>query len=445
MTESLFVYWDKRLVGTLSISQKREFIFQYSPDWVSDKNAIQLSKTLPLQKESFDHDVSRPFFINLLPESEIRKLIAKKYGISEQNDFGLLAAIGGDCAGAISLLPADAPPNLDGSYRLIEGDDLDKMIEQMPKRPLLAAHEGMRLSLAGAQNKLPIYIDGDHKMYLPEGFNASSHILKPQIDQLPETVENEAFCMMLAKSLGLPVPDVEVRKGKHKAYIIKRYDRYPDADGTLKRIHQEDFCQALGFYPDQKYESEGGPKFKDCFDLIVKVSQDPLRDKYFLLYWAIFNYLIGNADAHAKNLSLVAHKTGVRLAPFYDLMSTAVYSDLATKIAMKIGGQYQRDRVTARQWIKFAEDAGISSKLVINYCKEMSEQLPKIAKQLAESFIPENGGESIVHKICIEIAETGRRTLVYLAEEHVARAEKELKDEAEREKKAKLEVEVKKT
>lgn len=413
MAGKLNVFWDRRLVGSLWLDPKRQFVFQYQESWANSPNGLPLSKTLPLTSEPFLDDISRPFFINLLPESDVRKLIAGQYGISEKNDFGLLSAIGGDCAGAVSLLPDDQTPELEGDYTPLSEDDLDKMIELMPRKPLLAQQDGLRLSLAGAQNKLPIFIK-DGKMFLPTGFNASSHILKPKIVQLEETAENETFCMRLAGTFGLNVPKVHLRVGKHNAYIVDRYDRIVGQDHILHRIHQEDLCQALGYYPDQKYENEGGPTFKACFDLIAQKSVDPLNNKIHLIYLAVFNYLIGNADAHAKNLSVLITKEGIELAPFYDLMSTAVYPDLSTKMAMKIGNQYQRDMVTHRQWTTFAEQTGVKGKFVVDIVKLMCSRLPDLARQEAKRFSNEFGNFQIVEKICEEIEKISRQALTLI-------------------------------
>ncbi|MEZ4526278.1 MAG: HipA domain-containing protein [Desulfobacterales bacterium] len=164
-------------------------------------------------------------------------------------------------------------------------------------------------------------------------------MVKPQNQYFKNMVQNEAFCMMLAKAAGLSVPSVFIHKGTRNAlYIIERYDRIRHADGSVSRRHQEDFCQAMGPLSHQKYQSEGGPALADCFDLIRKNSAQPLIDRKRLMEWVIFNFLIGNADAHAKDISLLFHGSKVSPAPFYDLISTLVYPDLVPKMSMKIGG-----------------------------------------------------------------------------------------------------------
>jgi len=156
MSEALSVYWGKRLVGRLWLDDKHRLLLQYDPGWLSAADASPLSLRLPLQKEPFDPDHARPFFANLLPEADVRTRIARGLGVSESNDFKLLEELGGDCAGAISLFPEGSSPETEGSDQPISPEELDRMIEEMPQRPLLTAQEGLRLSLAEAQEKIPI-------------------------------------------------------------------------------------------------------------------------------------------------------------------------------------------------------------------------------------------------------------------------------------------------
>ena len=397
MRSALNVYWGVRLVGRLWLDENRNFVFQYDAAWLSAKDAIPISVMLPLRANAFEENIAKNFFPNLLPEARIKEMIAKGLGVSETNDFKLLEELGGECAGALSLLPENREPEKEGGYLPLSGKELDKMIEEMPRRPLLTAREGLRLSLAGAQNKLPVYVKDD-SIFLPQGSFASSHILKPKIPEYPDTVENEAFCMTLAKECGLPVPEAAIKKGKHRALLVERYDRLTD-QGLITRRHQEDFCQALGYGYDQKYQDEGGPGLKECFALLQEHSAEPITDKRHLLRWVVFNYLIGNCDAHAKNLSILITKEGIRLAPFYDLMSTKVYPGLSGKLAMKIGGENRPDWIMRRHWERLAAEAEVGAKAVIGLCMESSETLPAAAGKLAKDFIIQHGGEATIQAI----------------------------------------------
>ncbi len=398
MNQSLTVYLHDRCVGTLRLDAGRRFVFQYGDEWLIQPDAIPLSLHLPLQSESFDDDLARPFFSNLLPESEIRRVIARRLGLSEQNDFALLEAVGGECAGAVSLLPDDQRPIGTSDFRPLKDDELNQLVDELPNRPMLAGEAGIRLSLAGAQNKLPVYYDSD-TVHLPMGGAASSHILKPPIERLAHSVENEAFCMRLARAAGLNVPDTMILQKGKPLYLVDRYDRYVSAAGDLLRIHQEDFCQALGIPPDSKYEVEGGPSLIQCFALIREQSIQPAADITLLLDWTIFNVLIGNADAHAKNISLLLTDAGPQLAPFYDLMCTAVYPDLAERMAMKIGGENRPEWIIERKWQTFADDVGINYRLVEKRLKELSGSLSEMAAQTATSLIGRYGRCTIYNEI----------------------------------------------
>ncbi|MBU2478154.1 MAG: type II toxin-antitoxin system HipA family toxin, partial [Gammaproteobacteria bacterium] len=368
------------------LDAQRHFHFQYAPDWLGTEQAIPLSLSLPLQSMPFADQKARPFFANLLPEAAIRRAVALRLGISENNDFAMLEAIGGECAGAVSIIPADATITDAGDYRLLANEELRTIIENLPTRPLLAGEEGMRLSLAGAQHKLPVYVKDD-QIYLPLGTLPSSHILKPNIPGFKDTVINEAYCMRLAKELGLSVPANIIHGSSGiPVYLIERYDRARDAGGHIHRIHQEDFCQALGVSPDAKYEKEGGPGLAHCVSLIREYSIQPVVDIKALLDWIVFNYLIGNADAHAKNISFLLLPEGPRLAPFYDLMCTVVYPNLSDRMAMRLGGEDRPDWITARKWAQCADDLGIKEsimrKVLVEQARDINERCGTVARVL---------------------------------------------------------------
>ena len=404
MSTILNVYLKSEKIGTLQLDDSRRFIFTYDKDWLQLETAVPLSISLPLQQEPFQDDHARSFFSNLLPESELRRIIARKLGLSENNDFALLEAVGGECAGAVSLLPEDTKPGGEQSYRDLTDDQLNELVNELPKRPLLAGEKGIRLSLAGAQNKLPVYYQRNGVVSLPIGEAASSHILKPPMENYSHTVENEAFCMQLAFDTGLTVPGVDMLHKQVNLYLIERYDRVAAEDGRLLRNHQEDCCQALGVAPDQKYEREGGPGLQQCFTLVRDKSILPAKDVSRLLDWVIFNYLIGNADAHAKNISLLLDHQGPHLAPFYDLMCTAIYDGLTDRLAMKIGGKDKPDWIIERYWQIFADDIDVNYKLVRNRLAYMKEAVRDVAPVTRDTFV-EKHGDCEVYAQIIEIIE----------------------------------------
>jgi serine/threonine-protein kinase HipA len=394
----LAVYFRDDPVGRLWLDERNRFAFQYDRGWLQKEGAIPLSLSLPLGEQPYEDDTARPFFANLLPEAEIRKIITRRLRISEKNDFALLREIGGECAGAVSVVPEGVRPSVKGGYRELDEEQLHKVIVELPRKPLLAGDKGIRLSLAGAQNKLPVYIEED-RIFLATGNAPSSHILKPPIPGFEGTVENEAFCMMLAARMGLSVPKVAIRRGLDMLYLIKRYDRIRDEEGRVLRLHQEDFCQALGILPEHKYESEGGPTLARCFALVKDKSVSPAADRRMLILWLVFNWLIGNADSHAKNLAILYTIRGPRLAPFYDIMCTQVYPELVDRLAMRIGGENRPRWIQRRHLDRLGNDVGIKPRLIQRIVDEMSERMASAANAVAEDFVNAYGDCSIVGKI----------------------------------------------
>lgn len=398
-TTLLEVYWNNHLTGQLWLADG-DMQFEYSEKWLNKPNSLPLSKKLPLQTKPFHSDVVKVFFCNLLPEEELRKHLSKKYGISEDNYFGLLEKIGGECAGALSILPKHSSFSQNSSYEELPNKQLNNMIDNRVDTPFIMGYNNTRMSLAGAQDKLPVFFQ-NKKVYMPLGWNPSSHILKPPSTRWKSTVINELFCMTLAKKVGLNVPDVNVYDtGKHFCYLIERYDRKME-QGHLKRIHQEDFCQVLGLMPSQKYQKDGGyVSLKKCFDFIKENSSYPQNDVTALIKWVVYNLIIGNCDAHAKNLSMLIHENGYyQLAPFYDILSTAVYSKLSKELAMKIGNEYSLNNIQKSHWEKFAQDVQIPIVFIREISMELCSSIQKNIFELAQEIQDKWNNEEIIDKI----------------------------------------------
>ena len=366
--------------GTLWLKDG-ELQFQYSALWLEQPQAIALSQSLPLQAEPFGDRACRPFFAGLLPEGQLRQRIAQQCQISRSNDFGLLVVIGGDCAGAVSLVVGDQVAAPD-AVEWLEQDQLIALLDDLPQRPMLAQRDGLRLSLAGAQDKLPVVFDGA-RIGLPLGSTASTHILKPAIAAVEGSVINEAFCMALGQAMGLQVADTEIlAAGDRQVLLVGRYDRRRGEGERWLRLHQEDFCQALGIQPELKYQNEGGPDLNACFGLLRRATRPSAPQVIRLLDAVAFNALIGNHDAHAKNFSLLYTERTPTLAPLYDLLCTAVYPTLTAKMAMKLGSKYRFSEVQSRHWEKFAEAAGLSWAQTRKRVTRMAAQLPSMARHL---------------------------------------------------------------
>lgn len=397
MAGALDVYLNEQLAGRLR-EEKGRLSFAYDEAWLESRRFIPLSVTMPRQAEAFPDEVTRVFFDNLLPEGDIRAAVAKLRRVSERNTFGLLEEIGGDCAGAVSLWPEGEKPAARKGYATISDARLNRLLANLQKRPLLATDDELRLSLAGAQDKLPVHYDGS-RLALPRGSDPSSHILKPGSPGFAHMPVNEHFCMRLAAASGLPVPPSEVLRKALPLYLVQRYDRIRAADGSLDRVHQIDFCQALNLPSSRKYEKEGGPSLAACFDVIARYCARPAQDRLDIISWVIFNYLVGNADAHAKNLSLLITPERVSLAPFYDLISTAVYRGLTLNLALKIGGESRPDWIQERHWKAFAEASGANPRIVWQKMAELSATIPEQARKVLAALDVGNEEREMLERI----------------------------------------------
>ena len=387
---ALEVWWNGRVVGQLTQNQHGELGFAYSPGWLQNNDASPLSASLPKRVEPFSRRECRPFFGGLLPEESQRDAAARALGVSRGNDFALLDRLGGDVAGALQLLPpgeTPAAPDLDQRPIPLDDAGLIRVLDALPVRPLLAGEEGLRLSLAGAQSKVPVVLV-DGAVALPAPGQPTTHILKPPMSRFSVTTENEAFVMRLAAAAGLDVAAVEPRIVRDRTFLlVQRYDRSRGEDGGVRRIHQEDFCQALGVPPETKYASEGGPTFKDCFELLRRVAARPAVDVLKLLDAMIFNLIVGNADAHGKNFSILYDRDGPRLAPLYDLLATVAYPELSPKLAMRIGKRATLGEMDAKGWIAFAADAGVGMPLIRRRVSEVSQTVMTRANEVASELM----------------------------------------------------------
>ena len=319
---ALDVYLHGHLTGQLILRDNGLTSFQYGEAWLGRTEAVPLSLSLPLREQRFPHRACTPFFGGVLPEGRNRRLIAGILGVSEGNDFALLERIGGECAGAVTLLPEGTPTVAqDERTRELDQEELAKILRKIGRQPLLAGTEGLRLSLAGAQDKLPVrLVDGCFA--LPLGTAASTHILKPATPDYEGLVFNEAFCLALANAAGLATAGCSVERVADIDYLLsQRFDRRREG-GHVTRLHQEDFCQALGIPAELKYQVEGGPSLKRCFALLRSVSSAPVLDLGALLDAVVFNLIIGNNDAHeerrrhGRTLAIPAlRKSGTSVGP----------------------------------------------------------------------------------------------------------------------------------
>ena len=302
--DTLNVWNGRRLVGCLRRNSFGQIGFRYDPGWLAG-GGFAISQTLPLSAEEFtaEEGVAHRFFANLLPEGAFREHIARDLKISD-TDFNLLRAIGGECAGALSFLPPEREPSPEQNYHPVTDEELAALVLHRGQMYFWARQQKSRFSLAGAQDKFPVLVR-EGKYLLPQRESPSSHILKFEIAEYRNVPAYETFTALLARAVGLPVVNIQLQSiNKARYTIMERYDRFRSDDGEVLRAHQEDFCQALGYGHERKYQEDGGPSFAQCFHMLRDVSSNPDEDLPHLLRWQIFNVLAGNSDGHAKNLSL---------------------------------------------------------------------------------------------------------------------------------------------
>lgn len=380
VARELAVHLHGQPVGWLSQDEHGDMAFRYGEAWLVAPDARPVSLSLPLRSEPFPHRECRGYFAGILPEGGAREAVARAMGVSPRNDYALLEAIGGECAGAVSLLPPGDEPAGGGSEpRELDDRELAELLRELPRRPLMAGRHGLRLSLAGAQDKLAVVVE-EGRIALPNGDSPSTHILKVAIEGLEETLANEAFCLKLAARAGLEAARPTLCEAGGEGYLlVERYDRVRGEDGRVEWLHQEDFCQALGVPPELKYQREGGPGVADCVSLLRRASGLPARDIPRFVDAVILHLLVGNADAHGKNASLLHDPGPTRLAPLYDVMSTACYPELATGMAMKVGGEYDPAGIFGRHFERMAEEAGLGPAIV-------RRRVPELAGRVLEAL-----------------------------------------------------------
>lgn len=383
---ALEVYLHGRLAGVLLRKENGNLQFRYDKGYVEAKGP-PLSLNLPLRTEAFPHRDCLAFFGNLLPEEDVRAQVALATGISAANDYKLLERFGGDVAGAVTLLPSEGAEEETepDSLEVLSPERLDEILSALPQRPFAVDDQGeVRLSLAGAQSKLPA-VEVGGGFALPHGSgHATTHILKPEPARFPGLVANEFFCMRLAREAGLQVAAVERAETSSGLpfLIVSRYDR-DLTEEPIRRLHQEDLCQALGKLYVEKYEQEGGPSVREAMGLIDDASSVPARDRQRFWLALVLNVLIGNCDAHGKNYSLLYDSPAPSLAPLYDLVSTAAYDGLTSRLAMSIDGATMLEEVDAKAWKRLAAEVGFAPRFLAQRMEPFLERMLEASSELA--------------------------------------------------------------
>jgi len=413
----LVVYYEARQVGRIEAGIDGA-TFIYDPAWLRTRGAFPLSLLMPLSPTPVGPSTFLPWAANLLPEGSQLKALGSKLGASPGDAIALLAEIGRDTAGALSIGKPGSPSAT--TWRRVTSEaDLERILHELPRKPFLAGDDGVSMSLAGVQTKLGVGVAADGTICIPLDGAPSTHILKPDSERLFGSVQNEALCLRLAKRCGLKAPNVTTgRAGARSYFLIERYDRVPE--GTRwRRLHQEDFCQALGKPPEAKYEANQtgikGPSLVDMFALTRNAMAAP--DLIALLDHTIFNVLACNTDAHAKNHSLMISGRGFTLAPIYDVMCGAAWDGVTKNLAQKIAGQNRGDHLKRRHWERFAKSTGLNAGKVVGRVRMIAGRVSKeLDGAVADVMAMPAGGHPLLPAFQAAIAARVRTVLAGLVE-----------------------------
>jgi serine/threonine-protein kinase HipA len=401
MTRELFAILDGQIIGRLTNNARGRLTFVYDEKWRSAPNAYPLSISMPLALTTHSHRVIESFLWGLLPDNPaILDGWARRFQVSARNAFALISAVGEDCAGAVQfVLPERLDAVLQPTPWEVEWLDEEAIANRLrllreDQSAWCVPSDTGQFSLAGAQPKTALLFE-DGRWGVPSGRVPTTHILKPPSVHFHGHVENEHFCLELARAVELPVVDSRIMRFQNEsAIVVERYDRVRTFMG-LRRVHQEDICQALGIPPTRKYQNEGGPGVRDIANLINTYSSAASQDLDTFLDAIAYNWLIAGTDAHAKNYALlVGAQSRVRLAPLYDLASILPYpefNDQRIKLSMKIGGEYRLRDIGQRQWRKLATEVRRDPESLVQRARAVTDHVAdnvvNVANRMADEGI----------------------------------------------------------
>ena len=389
---------ERQLVGAIETVQAAGERFAYSEEWLHGDNPRPLSLSLPLQTDPFPAKKMRPYFDGLLPEGGARDALAKSAQVSTRSYVKLIAALGDECIGAVSFYAPGEEP--DEGYVALSEADLDALSKKA-YRGTTPINRRAHMSLAGAQAKVGLYRAEDGTWHEPRGGAPSTHILKPMNPRFENAQLNETICQWAADECGLPTPDAEILPTETPLFCTRRYDRVITdesraVDGLKApvRLHQEDFCQALGIVPERKYEESNRHYLERIASLIRESVTNPLEDLRSLWSLVVFNYLIGNCDAHLKNIGIVRDASWRLndLAPFYDLVSTTYYDGLSGSLAMSIGGKRKLELIDRAAFEREAVSLRLATREAERILDDLVDRVPDAvhdsARALADMGFP---------------------------------------------------------
>lgn len=406
---SLNVFDANARVGAIEYeSLDDSFAFHYDEGWMEAEGAYSISPHILMRGQPPSSGTVRRFLDNLLPEGRALDIVATTSKVAKSNLYGLLRQLGQETAGALSFL-TETPQSRPTTRREITRTELKQRLEERAEVPFAIWDGRVRMSIAGYQDKLSVHMD-DGRMYLVEGELASTHILKPEPadGRLPMLVANEHYCMRLGKRLGLSVAPVSILRAPDPILVVERFDRVLDTE-RVRRLHIIDGCQALNLPVAYKYERNFGSE-RDVRNIRDGVSFERLfsvADYTFekavtrmrLLRWALFQYLIGNCDAHGKNISFFCRPAGLSLAPSYDLISVVQYDGLDHELAMAYGDEFELDDIRPYDWAVFAERTKIPRTLLAREMRRIGHAATEAAAQQAAEESYQGEEKALVAKI----------------------------------------------
>lgn len=390
----------------------QEWQFVYDSD-IDESRFI--SSRFPVQEKAYRSRDVRAFFRNLLPGVELGRQATKLLGLTAGNDLALLSELCRESLGDLQIFPAGEAPLESGQLRHIKDLELRNLLAAMQIDPFLTRIEGYRSALPGEHAKLAVRLVDDG-VALPLGDELSSHVIKPAYRDRRESLENESFCTALAAALGMQVVELKLVHGSTNYLLIERFDRSLQ-NGRCQAIHTEDFCQLALLEPEYAFQREGGLSASECVDLLRSYSVQPGVDIKSLLRWLGFNFLIGNGQAHAKQLALIYTPEGPRLAPFYGLSATHIYPNMNPNMALHLGNEARPDWMIPARWREFALSAGIRPKYVLQVLEEVAAELVAIASKVEARWQQENGYAEVTRSIRKLVERRARQIAVSLQAE----------------------------
>lgn len=451
MPELMQVAVGDQPVGQISYASHDErFGFVYDDAWRAKKKSFPLSPHFPLDGEAARPATVQRFLANLLPEGRALDVAAGASQLSKDNIFGLVRVLGTEPVGALSFYPAAADKAPGQGLvqarlpvrRLITHEELSERIRDRDSMPFPVWDRRVRLSVAGYQDKLQVLLEGE-QLSFAEGALASTHILKPDSRNAgtPHMVANEHFCMRLAARLGLPVAPVSIRRIPEPILLIERFDRQVVLDRetgkacAVRRLHVIDACQALDVPVSYKYERNygngadvrhvrDGVSFEQLFSL-EKFMENPARGRADMVRWALFQLLIGNSDAHGKNMSFFVGGAGITPAPSYDLVSVNAYGEgVEQEMAMGFGDVFDLAGITPYALADFAHRTGTPARYLSRELTRMAKDAPAIAAELARADLYAGDERAVVNDIARFV--TGQAALLLGIAPEIAKVPKDL-------------------